>query len=130
MFDYKCYIVPYLESEKTSRGREIPTYDIYNKKEYGFIYQPVSGQVDYQLYGTEINNMLVAYVDKRAYLGKIKTNDIAYMIDGEVQDIDRRVLEDEDDKYCPNANYRVKQVQPQNYRMKIIFEKIINKNGG
>lgn len=133
MFEKKLYLVPYLGVErKSTRAVERPYYDIDDIKEYYMNYQPASGQVDYQIYGTLISNYLVAYLETNRYLGKIKTNDVCYMIDGEIQDIDRRIEEDKNnnDKYCSNANYRVKTVQLQNFRIKVTFEKMKNGNGG
>ena len=86
---------------------------------------PTSGQVDYQIYGTLINNMFTSYLPM-SYLGQIRSGDVAYMIDGEIQNITELKELDEFNKdiYCTNANYRVRTVQPQNVRVKIIFEKI------
>ena len=48
------------------------------------------------------------------------------MIDGETQNIRylKEIDEYSNDTYCRNANYRVRTVQPQNARVKIVFEKI------
>ena len=121
--DKKLYVVSKIDVEIDKHGNEIPYYDIKNIKEYHFSYMPVSGQVDYQIYGTLINNMYSSYLPM-AMLGKIKIGDVAYLVDGEVQDIDALVKKDKENKYCPNANYRVKLVQPQNIKVKILFEKI------
>ena len=87
---------------------------------------PTSSQVDYQIYGTNINNMFTMYVDM-SMLGVFKSGDSAYLIDGETQDIDYLVAKDSDNKYKSNSNYRIKSVQPQNIKIKILFEK---KQGG
>ena len=121
--DKKLYIVKKLGVETDKHGNEIPYYDIDKIKEYHFSYMPVSGQVDYQIYGALINNMYSSYLPM-AFLGKINSGDIAYLIDGEIQNIEELVRMDKSNKYCPNANYRVKLVQPQNIRLKVLFEKI------
>ena len=92
-------------------------------KYYEFSYMPTSGQVDYQIYGALIDNMFTSILPM-SILGKIKSGDVAYLIDGEEQDIDNLTLKDTNNEYCPNANYRVKIVQPQNVKVKVIFEKI------
>lgn len=110
--------------EKDDYGNEIPYFEL-PQKEYHFSYMPTSSQLDYQLYGELIKNMFTSYLPM-SYLGKIKSGDVAYMIDGEAQDIVELKEKDEynNDIYCANANYKVKVVQPQNARVKIIFEKI------
>lgn len=123
----KLYIASKLGIENDDYGNE----NVYFKlpiKEYHFSYMPTSGQVDYQIYGTNINNMYTSYLPLR-YLGEIKSGDVAYMIDEEVQNITELVELDKENKYCVNANYRVKLVQKQNVRIKVIFEKI-KKNRG
>ena len=121
--DKKLYIVKKLGVETDKHGNEIPFYDIDKIKEYHFSYMPTSGQVDYQIYGALINNMYSSYLPM-TFLGKINSGDIAYLIDGENQNIDELVRMDKGNKYCKNANYRVKLVQPQNMRLKVLFEKI------
>lgn len=121
--DKKLYIVKKLGVETDKHGNEIPFYDIDKIKEYHFSYMPTSGQVDYQIYGALINNMYSSYLPM-TFLGKINSGDIAYLIDGENQNIDDLVKMDKGNKYCKNANYRVKLVQPQNMRLKVLFEKI------
>lgn len=121
--DKKLYIAKKLNVEIDKHGNEIPYYDIDKIKEYHFSYMPTSGQVDYQIYGALINNMFSSYLPM-TFLGVINSGDIAYLIDGETQNIDDLVRMDKGNKYCKNANYRVKLVQPQNMRLKVLFEKI------
>ena len=120
----KLYIAQKLGIETDDYGNQTPYFRT-PIKEYQFSYMPTSGQVDYQIYGANINNMFTSYVPM-CYLGQIRSGDVAYMIDGETQNIDELARIDKNDKYCKNANYRVKLVQPQNVRVKIIFEKIKN----
>lgn len=110
--------------EKDDYGNEIPYFEL-PQKEYHFSYMPASGQLDYQLYGESIKNMFTSYLPMY-YLGKIKSGDVAYMIDGETQNIRdlKEIDEYSNDIYCSNANYKVKTAQPQNARVKIVFEKI------
>lgn len=119
----ELYIAKKIGVEDDDYGNEIPYFDIENIKHYSFSYMPVSGQVDYQIYGANINNMYSSYLPME-FLGVIRAGDVAYLIDGETQDIKELVEKDENDKYCQNANYRVKLVQKQNVRVKILFEKI------
>ena len=121
--DKKLYIASKIDVEIDKHGNEIAYFDVENLKEYRFSYMPVGSQVDYQIYGTLINNLFSSYLPM-SFLGKIRSGDIAYLIDGETQDIDTLVKLDKNNKYCPNANYRVKLVQPQNVRLKVLFEKI------
>ena len=121
--DKKLYIAKKLNVEIDKHGNEIPYYDIDKIKEYHFSYMPTSGQVDYQIYGALINNMFSSYLPM-TFLGVINSGDIAYLIDGENQNIDDLVRMDKGNKYCKNDNYRVKLVQPQNMRLKVLFEKI------
>lgn len=95
-------------------------------KEFYFSYMPASAQIDYQIYGTIIENIYVAYIDRKVYEGVFKVGDKAYLTNGEntEKDIDKNVLLDMQDKYCSNANYRIRSVLPQNMRIKLIFEKI------
>ena len=119
--DKKLYIAKKIGVENDDYGNQLPYFDI--PRVHCFSYMPTSGQVDYQIYGTLINNMFTAYLPMR-YLGCINSGDVAYLIDGENQNIDELVDLDYKNKYCEHANYRVKLVQPQNVRVKIIFEKI------
>lgn len=123
--DKKIYIAKKIGIEYDDYGNEIPYFE--SPKEYWFSYMPTSAQVDYQIYGALINNMFTSYLPMY-YLGKIKSGDMAYLIDGEIQNIDELAEKDRYDIYCKNANYRVKISQPQNMRIKIIFEKIQRKN--
>lgn len=118
--DKRLYIAKKTHTTRNDYGEEIHHFAI--PREYNFSYMPTSGQVDYQIYGALINNMFTAYLPM-SFLGKINSGDMAYLIDGENQNIDELVEKDYDDEYCSNANYRVKIVQPQNMRVKIIFEK-------
>lgn len=119
--DKELFIAKKQGVERDDYGNEIAYFD--EPKLYRFSYMPTSGQVDYQIYGAQINNMFTSYLPM-SYLGKIRSGDIAYLIDGENQNIEELVAKDKGNKYCQNANYRVKIVQPQNIRVKIIFEKI------
>ena len=121
--DFKLYIAKKIGVESDDYGNETPYFDIENVEQHYFSYMHVSGQIDYQIYGANIDNMYSSYLPI-SYLGKIRVGDVAYMIDGETQDIDELVEKDDNDKYCTNANYRVKLVQKQNVRVKILFEKI------
>lgn len=122
--DKKLYVCKKIGVENDEYGNEIPYFE--NAKEYHYSYMPTSSQVDYQIYGTNINNMFTMYVDM-SMLGVFKSGDSAYLIDGETQDIDYLVAKDSDNKYKSNSNYRIKSVQPQNIKIKILFEK---KQGG
>lgn len=95
-------------------------------KEYYFSYMPASSQIDYQIYGTIIENIYVAYIDRKVYEGVFKVGDKAYLINGECSqgDIVANAKNDMQDKYCSNANYRIRSVLPQNMRIKLTFEKI------
>lgn len=119
--DKKLYIAKKIGTQTNDYGNETAYFD--KIKEYHFSYMPTSGQVDYQIYGALINNMYTSYLPLN-YLGVIKSGDMAYLIDGETQNIDELVALDYNDIYCQNANYRVKIVLPQNLRVKVIFEKI------
>lgn len=126
--DKLLFIASKIGVEKDDYGNENPYFKL-PPKEYHFSYMPTSSQVDYQIYGTQINNMFTSILPM-SFLGKIRTGDVAYMIDGDIQNIEELVSIDKrnKDKYCTNANYRVKIAQPQNARMKIIFEKIKQEN--
>lgn len=124
--DKRLFIAKRIKVENDEFGNEISYYE--TPKEYNFSYMPTSGQVDYQIYGELISNMFTSILPM-SFLGKIKTGDKAYLIDGEIQDIDNLVYNDLKDEFCTHANYIVKLVQPQNIRIKIIFEKITS-NGG
>lgn len=119
MFEKKLYIASRKSIEHTDYGNEIEKFD--NPKEYWFNYQPVNGTLDYQQYGANIRNIYRAFIDM-SYLGKIKVRDRAYLIDGEIQDIKDRALND--NEYCEKANYRVIVVLPQNFKIRVDFEKI------
>lgn len=126
--DKLLFIASKIGVEKDDYGNENPYFKL-PPEEYNFSYMPTSSQVDYQIYGTQINNMFTSILPM-SFLGKIRTGDVAYMIDGDIQNIKELVSIDKrnKDKYCTNANYRVKIAQPQNARMKIIFEKIKQEN--
>ena len=124
--DKRLFIAKRIKVENDEFGNEVSYYE--TPKEYRFSYMPTSGQVDYQIYGELISNMFTSILPM-SFLGKIKTGDKAYLIDGEIQDIDNLVYNDLNDEFCTHANYIVKLVQPQNIRLKVIFEKITS-NGG
>ena len=126
--DKLLFIASKIGVEKDDYGNENPYFKL-PPEEYNFSYMQTSSQVDYQIYGTQINNMFTSILPM-SFLGKIRTGDVAYMIDGDIQNIKELVSIDKrnKDKYCTNANYRVKIAQPQNARMKIIFEKIKQEN--
>ena len=105
-------------------GNEISHWD--KPKKYRFSYMPLGGQVDYAIYGALINNMYSAILDM-SYLSKLHSGDLAYMIDEDIQDVDELAGRDMEDKYCSNANYRVKLVQKQNFRVRVLFERINSK---
>lgn len=123
--DKKLFIAKKIGIDYDEYGNENPYFE--SPKAYSFSYMPTSGQVDYQIYGALINNMFTSYLPMN-YLGKIKSGDMAYLIDGEIQNIEELAEIDRYDKYCKNANYRVKIALPQNMRIKIIFEKIQRQN--
>lgn len=118
--DKDLYVCKKLGVEINDYGSQIPYFD--RARKYRFSYMPISSQVDYQIYGANINNMFCAYVDMNM-LGVFRTGDVAYLIDEEAQDVDELANIDIDDKYKANSNYRIKAVQPQNMKIKIIFEK-------
>ena len=123
--DKKLYVAKKIGIEKDDYGNEISLYS--DPKEYHFSYMPTSGQVDYQIYGALINNMFTSILPM-IFLGKFNVGDAVYLIDGETQNIDELVAKDINDKYCSNANYRITVVQPQNIRLKVLFQRI--KAGG
>lgn len=118
---YDLYIAKKLGIEEDEYGNEIPYYD--KPIHYNFSYMPVSAQVDYQIYGALIEQMYSSILPLNM-LGLFKSGDIAYMVNEDIQDVESLVLQDLDDKYCKHANYRVKIVQKQNFRIKVLFEKI------
>lgn len=122
--DKLLFIASKIGTEKDDYGNEIPYFKL-PIQQYNFSYMPTSGQIDYQIYGANITNMFTSYLPM-SFLGKIKSGDVAYMIDGEIQNIIELKEQDEysNNQYCSNANYRVRTVQPQNARVKIVFEKI------
>ena len=124
--DKRLFIAKRIKVERDEYGNEISYYE--TPKEYNFSYMHTSGQVDYQIYGELIKNMFTSILPM-SFLGIIKTGDKAYLIDGEIQDIDNLVYNDLNNEFCTHANYIVKLVQPQNIRLKVIFEKITS-NGG
>lgn len=119
--DKRLFIARQIRVEVDDYGMEKSIYQ--SPQEYRFSYMPISSQTDYQIYGTLINNMYASILPK-AFLGKIKVGDKAYMVDGETQNIDELVAKDLNDNQRLSANYKVKVVQDQNVRVKIIFEKI------
>lgn len=119
--DKDLYIAKKVGIELNDYGEETPIFG--KPKYYRFSYMPTSGQVDYQVYGTLINNMFTAYLPI-SYLGQIKSGDMAYLIDENNQDVEELSYKDRNNKYCENANYRVRLAQPQNMRLKVLFEKV------
>lgn len=119
MWEKKLYIAKRIRVEEDDYGNQISYFD--KPKKYWFNYQPLDGDLDYQQYGDRISNYFRAFIDM-CYLGEIKTGDKAYLIDGEIQDVDSLVLKD--DENCTLANYTIKVVLPQNLKIKIDFEKV------
>lgn len=120
------YIAKKIGTEINEYGDEIPYFE--EPKPFNFSYMPTSGQVDYQVYGALIDNMYTAIID-RSYLGLIHSQDVAYLIDENIQNVDELASLDINDKYCKHANYRVKLVHKQGFKLKVLFEKI-TENGG
>lgn len=127
MWEKPLYIAKRNGKVEDKYGKEQPTFD--KPKKYSFNYQPTYSNVDYSIYGTLINQMFVAFIDYN-YAGKIQEGDLAYLLDNQTRDVDELANKDSDDEFCNNANYRIKTMLPQNLKIKVTFEKIINGNGG
>ena len=123
--DKLLYIAKRIKINTNEYGIQISEYA--EPIKYTFSYMPSSGQTDYQLYGEAIRDMFISYLPM-CFLGKINVGDKAYLIDGETQNITELVKMDKLDLQRSNANYHIKVVQPQNMRLKVIFER--EKKGG
>ena len=114
----ELYIANRIKVEKNSYGIDMETFD--TPKCYKFFYMPTSNNTDYQLYGVNIGEIYVCYIDYNRYLGKFKVGDRAYLIDNELTDLSIAG----NDVNCENANYRIESVLPQNLKIKLTFVKI------
>lgn len=123
MFERELWVAP-IDNENViiSNGAKRNRYK--EPIKYKFNYQPTSGNTDYLVYGTLINKMYTAFIDYKKYIGKIHEGDKAYLKDNDCLFPSELVELDLDDNTCKHANYRIKLVQPQNFKIKVIFEKI------
>lgn len=114
----QIYIAKRIKVEKNDYGIDMETFD--TPKLYNFFYMPTSNQTDYQLYGVNVGEVYVCYIDYNKYLGKFKIGDRAYLIDNDLIDLSIA----NNDVNCENANYRIVSVLPQNLKLKITLVKI------
>lgn len=122
MFEKRLFIAKRIRVEEDDYGNPISFFE--KPKEYFFNYQPVDGDLSYQQYGDNISNIYRAFIPI-TYIGKIKTGDRAYLIDGDFKDIESLALNDNEN--CTMANYTIISALPQRLRIKIDFEKIAKK---
>lgn len=87
---------------------------------YDFFYMPSKSDIDYQLYGRDIGEIFIAFVDYNRFLGKFKVEDRVYLIDNETTDLSFA----ENDINGENANYKIVSILPQNLKIKLTFAKI------
>ena len=88
---------------------------IYNKPiKYKMNIQPANATSDLEAFGETSFGMLKAVVPYKAFKGKIKEFDVAYV----------ETTPEGEYKNGYNADYRVKSVMPQNLAITIYFEKI------
>ncbi|MFI3329101.1 MAG: hypothetical protein R3Y05_01290 [bacterium] len=127
IFDWnkQLYISKY-EQMQSENGYE---YEIYSQpKEHYVNYQPLSATFKRQEYGDSVGTIYRAFFDTVKYLNEIHVGDLAYLIDGEIIDIETLVNSELDEDYGSNANYKVKSVLVQNLKIKVDFEKITKDN--
>ncbi len=125
IFDWKkkLYISKY-SGKDTRNGYE---YEEYSEPIMFYEnYQPLSATFKRQEYGDSVGSIYRAYFDTSKYQGTIHVGDLAYLIDGEIDDVDVLVTSEdvEENGYGVNANYKVKAVLVQNLKIKVDFEKI------
>lgn len=99
-------------------GIDIETFD--KPKLYNFFYMPSTNNIDYELYGRNINEIYIAFIDYNKYFGKFKVEDRVYLIDDETSDLSFA----ENDTNGENANYKIIAISLQNIKIKLTFAKI------
>lgn len=115
---HDLYVAKRLLSEENEYG--IKTAKFEKPKLYNFLYMPSTSQVDFQIYGEQVEKMYVAYVSYAKYRNIFHRGDRAYLLDDEMQDLSVALT----DINCENANYEIRSVSEQNIYIKILFVRI------
>ena len=121
MWEKEIWIAKRIKVETNDFGIDIEYFD--KPKKYRFNYQPISGNTDIMEYGEKITDVYRTFIDKAVYLGKIKVGDRVYLEDGEILESELENLVISDNEFCEKANYVVKVVLPQNFKMRLDFIK-------
>lgn len=121
MFEKEIWIAKRNKVETDEFGNDIEFFE--KPIRYFFNYQPVSGNTVLLEYGERINDVYRTFVDKKQFLGKIKIGDRVYLEDGETLQNELEEKAENDNQFCEKANYVVKTVLPQNFKVKIDFIK-------
>lgn len=110
-------VLPFIDIETDDYG--------YEKRKYGSVLtltgvtlNSLSGDTDMQMFGTKVTRMCKTLVDYDLYLNKINEKDLVYLYgaspDGETS-------------LGNNANYIVTAVLPQNKKIAVYFERLVDK---
>lgn len=116
------YLAQRKKVEINDRGKEIE----YFEKPFSFYsrYMPLEEETSLKDYGIDIYKILRVYLNINEWYGKIKENDRAYLINSTTSENDIVEMVKNSNEFCTNANYRVKTVAVQNFKLKVEFEKI------
>lgn len=121
MWEKELWIAKRVKVEKNFSGIDIEYFE--TPKRYAFNYQPLSGNTDMLEYGEKINDVYRTFVCRSQYQGLIRVGDRVYLSDGEVLEEELQSIALNDNENCEKANYVVKTVLPQNFKMRIDFIK-------
>lgn len=121
MWEKEIWIAKRIKVETNDFGIDIEYFD--KPIKYRFNYQPISGNTDIMEYGEKITDVYRTFIDKAVYLGKIRVGDRVYLEDGEILESELENLVISDNEFCEKANYVVKVVLPQNFKMRLDFIK-------
>ena len=122
MFEKEIWIAKRKSIETNENGIDVEIFEA--PKKYYLNYQPISGYLDLQQYGEDINNIYRIFVNRNSFQGVINVGDRAYLNDGLTSEKDLREIVESDNKYCEKANFKVSLVLPQNLKIRIDLIKI------
>ena len=122
MWEKLLYIAKRNRIETNVYGEDIEYFD--QPKAYRFNYQPIDGELNVKESGERKSARYQAFVDRRYFQGVIKSGDKAYLSDEDVLEKELEDLVSSDNEYCEKANYRIIKVLTQNFKMRIVFEKL------
>ena len=112
--EHNIYVAPFINSEEDNFGNTINKYGTpFIIKELTL--NSLNGSTEIAMFGDKINQMCKSLLDYDEWFDKIEANDLAYLYTA------TPIGEKVNGEF---ANYRVKSVLPQNFKIAIYFERL------